>query len=81
MVGCLRGPGNSTPAPLYVLDKDGKMVAEMNPKKDFDLELFTHIHNAAWKPVRDGRGRLTKLYALVTAWNPGGFAVFEVNMK
>lgn len=81
IVGCLRGPGNSTPAPLYVLDKDGKMVGEMNPKKDFGLELFTHIHNAAWKPVRDENGRVTKLYALVTAWNPGGFAVFEVNMK
>jgi hypothetical protein len=61
-----------------VLDKDGNLISEVNPKKDFELELFTHIHNAAWKPVLDDKGRVEKLYALATAWNPGGFAVMEV---
>jgi len=26
----------------------------------------------------DDKGRVEKLYALATAWNPGGFAVMEV---
>ena len=78
LVGCLRGPKGYTSAPCYVVDKDGKLLSEVNPKKDFGLELFTHIHNAAWKPVYGENGKVEKLYALATAWNPGGFAVMEV---
>ncbi|HBF03556.1 MAG: hypothetical protein VW579_00375 [Verrucomicrobiales bacterium] len=78
LIGCLRGPEGYTSAPCYVVDKDGNMLSEVNPKKDFGLELFTHIHNAAWKPVFNEKGQLEKLYALATAWNPGGFAVMEV---
>ena len=46
LIGCLRGPEGYTSAPCYVVDKDGNMLSEVNPKKDFGLELFTHIHNA-----------------------------------
>ena len=54
------------------------MISEVTPKKDFGLELFDHIHNAAWKPLLGADGSVEKLYILATAWNPGGFAVMEV---
>ena len=78
LVGFLLGPSCYQSAPCYVVDKDGNLISEVNPKKDFGLELFTHIHNAAWKPVYGQDGKVEKLYALATAWNPGGFAVMEV---
>lgn len=78
LVGCLQGPGGQTPAPFYVLDQDGHVVSEVNPKRDFGLELFTHIHNATWKTTRSADGKSVKTYVLATAWNPGGFAVFEL---
>jgi len=74
LVGCLKGPGEQTPASLYVLDHQGTVVSEVAPGRHFGLKLFTHIHNATWKPVVDTEA----LFVLVTAWNPGGFAVLEV---
>ena len=35
-------------------------------------------HDSLWKPVYGENGKVEKLYALATAWNPGGFAVMEV---
>lgn len=75
VVGCLKGPGGSTPAPIYLF-RDGNLLAELNIGRDLGLEGFTHIHNAAFHPVRlaDGSTRLT---ILAYAWNPGNFAVLE----
>lgn len=78
LVGCLQGPGGQTPAPFYVLDQDGHILSEVIPKRDFGLELFTHIHNATWKTTVSADGKSVKTYVLATAWNPGGFAVFEL---
>jgi hypothetical protein len=78
LVGCLQGPGGATPAPFYVLNQDGGIVSTVTPKAELGLELFTHIHNASWKPVLGKDGQQEKLWVLTTAWNPGDFAVFEV---
>lgn len=75
LVGCLNGPGGSTPAPIYLF-RDGNLVSELNVGRDLGLEGFTHIHNAAFHPVIQEDGS-TKLYVLVYAWNPGNFAILE----
>ena len=42
--------------------------------RDLGLDGFTHVHNAAFRPVR--RDDITwKLFVLVYAWNPGNFAL------
>lgn len=75
LVGCLKGPGGSTPAPIYVLE-EGNVVAELNIGRDLGLEGFTHIHNAAFRAVEREDGR-EQLFVLAYAWNPGNFAVLE----
>jgi hypothetical protein len=79
LVGCLNGPGGATPAPVYVLDKDGGVVSTIRPKEDFRLGLFDHVHNAAWHSAGEGKDR--KVYILCQAWSPGGFAVLERTAK
>lgn len=79
LVGCLRGPGNSTPAPIYILEK-GNLVAELNIGRDLGLEGFTHIHNAAFRVVKRADGT-EQLFVLAYAWNPGNFAVLEQVME
>lgn len=75
VVGCLKGPGGSTPAPIYIL-RDGNVVAELNIGKDLGLPGFTHIHNAAFHVLRREDGK-TQLFVLAYAWNPGNFAILE----
>lgn len=75
LVGCLKGPGGSTPAPIYVLER-GEIVAELNLARDLGLDEFVHIHDAAFHRVVDADGT-ERLYVLAYAWNPGGFAVLE----
>jgi len=75
LVGCLKGPDGSTPAPIYILEK-GNLVAELNIGRDLGLEGFTHIHNAAFHVVRAADGS-ERLYVLAYAWNPGNFAILE----
>ncbi|MFT5049159.1 MAG: hypothetical protein ACI8QZ_000549 [Chlamydiales bacterium] len=75
LVGCLKGPGGATPAPIYILEQ-GNLVAELNIGRDLGLEGFTHIHNAAFRSVRQPDGR-ERLYVLAYAWNPGNFAILE----
>ena len=75
VIGCLNGPGGSTPAPIYITDREGKILSTLKPKEDLGLGLFDHVHNATWHAVGEGDGR--KVYILAQAWNPGGFAVLE----
>lgn len=75
VIGCLKGPGGKTPAPVYIVDKEGEVVSTVKPKEDLGLRLFTHIHNVVWHVVGDGDAR--KVYLLCQAWNPGAFAVLE----
>lgn len=75
LVGCLKGPGGSTPAPIYLL-RDGNIVSEINIGKDLGLPGFTHIHNAAFRIVEGDDGR-PRMFILAYAWNPGEFAVLE----
>lgn len=75
VVGCLKGPGGKTPAPAYILDREGSVVSTVKPKADLGLGLFTHIHNTTWHAV--GEGEDQRVFLLCQAWNPGGFAVLE----
>ena len=75
LVACLKGPGGSTPAPIYLLEK-GNLVAELNVGRDLGLEGFEHIHNAVFRVTRDADGQ-ERLNVLVYAWNPGNFAILE----
>lgn len=76
VVGCLNGPEGKTPAPVYILDREGSVISTLKPKEDLGLDLFTHVHNAAWHAVGSGAER--KIFILCQAWNPGGFAVLEI---
>ena len=75
LVGCLNGSEGRTPAPIYILDKDGGIASTIRPKEDFGLDLFDHVHNATWHVVGEGKDR--KVYIVCQSWNPGGFAVLE----
>ncbi|HIN81083.1 MAG TPA: hypothetical protein EYN00_08405 [Planctomycetes bacterium] len=75
VVGCLKGPGGSTPAPIYILE-DGNIVSEINIGRDLGLEGFSHIHNAAFHVI-EGEDGEEKIYLLAYAWNPGNFAILE----
>ena len=75
VVGCLKGPGGSTPAPIYIL-RDGNVVAELNIGRDLGLPGFKHIHNAAFHVVKREDGS-SQLFVLAYAWNPGNFAILE----
>ncbi len=79
LVGCLEGPDKKQAAPVYIVNRDGSIVSTVKPKDDLGLGLFTHVHNAAWHAVGSGDGK--KTYLLVQAWNPGGFAVLELERK
>ncbi len=76
VVGCLNGPEGKEPAPIYILNRDGTVISTVKPKEDLGLDLFTHVHNASWLAVGSGDAR--KVYILCQAWNPGGFAVLEL---
>ncbi len=75
LVACLKGPGDSTPAPIYVFD-DGNLVAEINIGRDLGLDGFSHIHNAAFRVIEGADGS-RRFFVLAYAWNPGNFAVLE----
>lgn len=75
IVPCLRGPGASTPAPIYIYE-DGNLVSEINIGRDLGLEEFTHIHNAVFL-VNELPSGSTEIFILAYAWNPGGFAILE----
>jgi hypothetical protein len=75
LVACLRGPGDSTPAPIYVFE-DGNLISELNIGRDLGLDGFTHIHNAVFRVNLDADGS-ERVFVLAYAWNPGNFAVLE----
>ena len=74
VVGCLRGAGNA-PGEVYILSPEGEVLSVVKPKLELGLDSgntnVEHVHNASWTKVGD------KVYLLVYAWNPGGFAVLE----
>lgn len=75
LVSCLKGPGESTPAPIYVFE-DGNLISEINIGRDLGLDGFTHIHNAVFRVIVNADGS-RKFYILAYAWNPGNFAILE----
>jgi hypothetical protein len=75
LVACLRGPGGSMPAPIYVFE-DGNLVSEINIGQDLGLDGFTHIHNAVFRVI-DGSDGSRRFFILAYAWNPGNFAILE----
>ncbi len=77
VVGCLFGEGKSTPAPVYILDREGEVISTIRPKKDLGFDKAKHIHNATWWVVPSKDGRSKRVMIAVTAWNPGDFFVLE----
>jgi hypothetical protein len=75
LVACLRGPGESTPAPIYIYE-DGNLVSEINIGRDLGLEGFIHIHNAVFRVIEQADAS-RKFFILAYAWNPGNFAILE----
>ena len=75
LVPCLRGPGDSTPAPIYVFE-DGNLVSEINIGRDLGLDRFTHIHNAVFRVIDNPDGS-RQFFILAYAWNPGDLAILE----
>ena len=75
LVGCLKGPGGHTPAPIYIL-RDGNIASELKVVEDLGLAGFTHIHNATFRVIQRENGT-EQLFVLVYAWNPGNFAILE----
>lgn len=75
LVACLRGPGGSTPAPIYVFE-DGNLISELNIGRDLGLGGFTHIHNAVFRVI-DREDGSRRFFVLAYAWNPGNFAILE----
>jgi len=70
VVGSLHGPDRSKGAPIYILEDD-KVISTVMPKEELGLKNFQHIHNAVLREYGN------KLYIIVQAWNPGGFAILE----
>ncbi|MEO1495669.1 MAG: hypothetical protein AAFV43_00805 [Planctomycetota bacterium] len=69
VVGCLRGPQNTSGVVQIV--QDGEVVSTLRPKADLSLDAFEHIHNAVGVVVDE------KLFVLCYGWNPGCYAVLE----
>ena len=56
---------------------DTKLVAQIHPKRDFNIATATHIHNAAWWKHDNG-----DVYVVFYSWNPGdeaGFVKIDVS--
>ncbi len=74
VLGCLKGPGRSTPAPFYILE-NGNVVSKVTPG-ELGVPNATHIHNASLRVLEKANGE-KQWFVLVLFWNPGGYAVFE----
>ncbi len=78
VVGCLFGPGKTIPSPVYIMDRDGKVVSTLKPKEDLGLQNADHIHDASWWiiPSKQAGGK-PRVCVAVTPWNPGDFFILE----
>ena len=74
VVGCLKGPGRSTPAPFYILE-NGNVLSKVTPG-ELGVPNATHIHNASFRVLEKANGE-KQWFVLVLFWNPGGYAVLE----
>ncbi|MGE4620420.1 MAG: sialate O-acetylesterase [Planctomycetota bacterium] len=77
VVGCLKGAGGSTPAPIHLL-KDGNLVSTLKLQEDLGLEGWTHVHNAAIRLLTDPENLgAPRVVIIASGWNPGRIAVLE----
>ncbi len=77
VVGCLKGAGGSTPAPIHLL-RDGNIIATLNLQQDLGLEGWTHVHNAAIRVLsKPGHLGIPRVMIIASSWNPGRIAVLE----
>ena len=77
VVGCLKGAGGSTPAPIHLL-KDGNLVATLKLQEDLGLEGWTHVHNAAIRLLTHPENLgFPRVAIIASGWNPGRIAVLE----
>ncbi len=74
VVGCLKGPGRSTPASFYILE-NGNVLSKVTPG-ELGVPIATHIHNAGLRVLERANGE-KQWFVLALFWNPGGYAVFE----
>jgi hypothetical protein len=72
VIGCLRDPEDSRPAPIYIIDAQRyELLSIVRPKEDLGIELAQHIHNAVFHLNDD------QLYLVCQAWNPGHYFVLQ----
>ena len=77
VVGCLKGAGGKTPAPIHILE-DGNLVSTLKLQEDLALEGWTHVHNAAVRSIApEGKLGMPRWMVIASGWNPGGIAVLE----
>ncbi|NCF55789.1 MAG: hypothetical protein GWP41_05930 [Planctomycetia bacterium] len=83
VVGCLKGAGGKTPAPIHILE-EGNLVSTLRLQEDLGLEGWTHVHNAAVRRIAPkGKLGMPRLMIIASGWNPGRIAILEqiINVK
>ncbi|MDG2083966.1 MAG: hypothetical protein P8K66_03255 [Planctomycetota bacterium] len=77
VVGCLKGAGGKTPAPIHILE-EGNLVSTLRLQEDLGLEGWTHVHNAAVRSIApEGKLGMPRLMIIASSWNPGRIAILE----
>ena len=72
VIGCLRDPQESRPAPIYIIDAESyELLSTIRPKEELGIELAQHLHNVVLHIQDD------QLYLVCQAWNPGHFFVLQ----
>ncbi len=77
VVGCLKGAGGKTPAPIHLL-QDGNIAATLKLQEDLGLDGWTHVHNAAIRVLsKPGHLGIPRVMIIASGWNPGRIAILE----
>jgi hypothetical protein len=72
VIGCLRDPQESRPAPIYIIDAESyELLSTIRPKEELGIELAQHLHNVVFHIQDD------QLYLVCQAWNPGHYFVLQ----
>jgi len=71
-IGCLKGPDNTKPAPIYIIDAETyEVLSTIKPKEELGVELCQHLHNVILHVHDD------QMYLVCQSWNPGHYFVLQ----